>query len=661
LKPREALSRLNRLQRSTFFKIVASVILVTLAIAGMVTYYVVVSAPAADATAANFGEAARQALQAPTQPPEAGAPAQPQMSAEDKSAIDAAAKIYQQLLDARTSPANVALGIVVVTAVALVVVWLGLGLTYLALIAAAAGLAYPLRLVGMPDLSRLLLGVVALTASFTALMQALRVLLSGSGPVLAISRNVLAEAVRMKISLVFIVILIFGLAALPGMLSAETPLRYRVQSFLQYGTGGSYWIIAILTLFFGAASVAFEQRDKQIWQTMTKPVSAAQYILGKWLGVAGLSAVLLAVCCAGVFLFTEYLRTQPAQGEESQRVSQREGLTEDRLILETQVLSARVAVEPVIPIQADSPAFLEGVKRYIEDNRARDPEFAKDQSTYDRIVGDLYKGVVAEYRAIEAGNSETFYFQGLQEAKAVGRPMTLRYRVDAGSNAPDQLYKITFVFGGIVHPPQDVTLGPTHTITLLPSLIQDDGSVMLEVVNAAVHPDPQTGSPILIPNGGTISFPPGGLEISYAAGSYRMNFIRVALILWVKLAFLAMLAITASTFLSFPVACLVAFSVFLVAEGSGFLSLSLEYYDAVNPGEKVIWYRIPVRAVGLVIAWMFKTYSDLKPTTRLVDGRLLALGSMAWGVIILSLWSAVLFGIATLIFRRRELATYSGQ
>jgi hypothetical protein len=140
-----------------------------------------------------------------------------------------------------------------------------------------------------------------------------------------------------------------------------------------------------------------------------------------------------------------------------------------------------------------------------------------------------------------------------------------------------------------------------------------------------------------------------------------MNFLRVAMVLWIKLAFLAMLAITAATFLSFPVACLVAFSAFLVAEGAGFLTTALEYYEATGVGNQVTYWKIPVRAVGLVVAGMFKTYAELRPTTKLVDGRLLAWASVAWGAGVLAIWSAFLYGLATVIFRRRELATYSGQ
>lgn len=671
MKLREWLSRLDRAQRSLPFRVLASIVVVALAIAAFSTYYVVVTLPSAkesrDVAAAATTEPAPvpEVAAAPTPQTPAGPEAKPPPGIPDeKSALEAARKLYSQLMAARTSPTNVGLGLAVLTAVALTVIWLGLGLTYLALLAVAAGVAYPLSLpgIGMPGLARLIVGSVALTAAFTALMQALRLCVSGSGPVLAVARNVLSEAVRMKISLVFIVVLIFMLASLPSVLDQSTPLRYRVQTFLQYGTGGSFWIIAVLVLFFAAATVSFEQRDKQIWQTMTKPVAPWQYILGKWIGVSGLAAVLLAVCTSGVFLFTEYLRQQPAVGETTQLVAKGEQvLTEDRMILETQVLSARKSVEPVIPFTMDNPEFQKGVEAYIQDNQTRDPQFATDPAMYEKVVSDLYKSLLLGFRSIEPGQYKVYRFTGLGEAKTQTAPLTLRYRIEAGTNAPDALYKLTFNFGGVFHEPVEATLGPVHTLALLPTLVNDNGEVELAIYNGAVMRGPE-GSPIIVPNPGTVSIPSDGLEITYSAGTYQMNFLRVSLVLWVKLAFLAILAIAAATFLSFPVACLVAFSVFLIAEGTGFLTLSLEYYDALNPGEnKVIWWKVIVRGVGLAVAWMFKTYSDLKPTAKLVDGKLLAWSSVIWGTTVLTVWTAVLFGTAVAIFRKRELATYSGR
>ncbi len=83
-------------------------------------------------------------------------------------------------------------------------------------------------------------------------------------------------------------LLLFGLAALPLVLDPTTPLRYRVQAFMQYATGGAFWLIAILTLVVQRRHrVPLSSGIKRIWQTMTKPVAAWQYILGKWLGVVG--------------------------------------------------------------------------------------------------------------------------------------------------------------------------------------------------------------------------------------------------------------------------------------------------------------------------------------------------------------------------------------
>ncbi|MEX2218222.1 MAG: hypothetical protein WD749_05625 [Phycisphaerales bacterium] len=645
----------DRLQQSTAFKIVASIVLLVAAIGAIAAYSIAATAPGALAP----GDRAPAAT-TPAAPP-AAAPAQPESEQEriQRSAREAGQRILQDIIDRRSSPANVAVGMAMLAALALVVVWLGLGLTYLALIAGAVVVVTPLWLLGLEGPAQLVLGVIALTASFTAIMQGLRLLLSGSYPVLAIARNMLAEAVRMKVSLIFLVILIFGLAALPLLLDPENPLRYRVQTFLSYGVGGSYWIIATLTVFFCVASVAFEQRDKQIWQTMTKPVAPWQYLAGKWLGGAALSAALMVVCAAGVFLFTEYLRRQPAFGEQPGIVSV-ENMSADRKILETQVLAARRAVGFELPLSMQDPEFTAWAGLYIEDGRKIDPDFAGDAASLDKVVTDLYKGWQQAYRTISPGESRVYVFKGLGEAKRRNQPITLKFRVDAGGNMPDQLYRITFEASGIlILPPREVTLGPTQTLDLYPTLITDEGELVLGVHNGAL--EPIADGWLMRPNPEHVSFPADGLEVYFPAGTYQANFFRVALILWIKLAFLAMLAVTAATFLSFPVASLVAFSTFVIAEGTGYLSNALEYYHAADAAGQIEYWKIPVRAVGLVITWMFKNYASLQPTTRLVDGRLLDWGHFAWGIGVLTVWTGALFGAGIVIFRRRELATYSGQ
>lgn len=647
----EACSAANRVQRSLWFKVVASLIVAIAAAAGVGGYALSVAG-----TGSVPGASAGQAHPVP-----AAAPS-PQEQA-IRAAIEASERLVRDILARRSSPANVAIAGAFLAGVAVVVVWLGLGLTYAGLIVGAAAVIWPLRWLGYVGVARLLTGAAVLAACFAALMEAARVALSGGGPVRAIARNVLIEAARIRVAVVFIVVLVFVLAALPLLLDPATPLRYRVQSFLQYGTSGSYGIIALLVLFFAAGTVAFEQRDRQVWQTMTKPVAAWQYVAGKWLGVGVLAGVLMGVCAAGVFAFTEYLRRQPALGERD-RIAGPPVLTEDRRILEHEILAARAVVRPGPPVARTDPQFLDWARAFIEEQQRRDPTFAVTETEYDKVMSDLYTSLEQGWRTIPPGEVRRFVIPGLDRARQRGVPLVLRYRVDSGANAPDQLYRITFVINGVLmQPPAEVTLGPSHTLDVPFSLVNDAGELVVEVLNGAMVPaqDPP-GSWTIVPNPEAIVFPAKGLEVFYHAGSYQMNFLRVAAVLWVKLVFLGIVAITCATFVSYPVACLVAVTVFLVAEGTGYLATSLEYYHALDlRAGTIVWWKAVVRALGLAVTWMFQTYADLKPTTRLVDGVLLDWQAVGRGVGMIAAWSGALFVAATALFRRRELALYSGR
>lgn len=660
---REFGARAHRLQNSLSFKVAASIAVLALALSVFATYAVRRAAPEAPAA---------PAATAPAGSSEAAGDGH-EHDSRTVTAPDSTQEILRRVMHARNDPTSVAAGLAVICAVALTIIWIGLALTYLALLLAAGLVAVPLALAGATGTARLVLGMVVLTASFTALMQAARLMLSGSGPVRAIARNVLAEAVRMNISVVFIVMLVIALATLPGLLTTPT-LRYRVQAFLQYSTSGAFWIIALLVVVFGVATVAFEQRDKQIWQTMTKPVAAWQYLLGKWLGLTVLAGVLLAVSCSGIFLFTEYLRQQPALGERQAAAS---GVitggpafaSEDRFTLETQVLVARKTVEPTHGrivdgrmhrfAGLDDEDFTAAVNDFIANKRKEDPRFATTPGGLKKVRDELFKGLIQDYRTIEPMQQETYVFEGLGAARRMGVPLTLRYRIQSRDNLPNKIYKLTFIIGDSIEPPEEGGLDQFHTLALKPAVVDENGRVELIIVNGALRV--QSGQIIeQQPNEAPITFPPGGLELSYAVGGYRANFMRVGLVLWVKLGFLAMLAVTAATFLSFPVAVFVALCTFIGAETSGFLANSLEYWAIEDKGQ-TLWFNTVIAYVGSIVVWLFKVYEDLRPTQRLVDGMLMSWGGVAWGIAVLGVFSSALYGIAVAIFRRRELATYSGQ
>jgi len=653
---RDAIARIDRVQRARGFRIVASIVLLVLGLGAMGTYIVTRASMATDAVQNQFDTM--------TAAPGAEAPeAERAAYAQAQSAANRTAKAINRVLAARADPTSVAVGIGALTVIGACVVWLGIGLWSLLVLVVLGAVAGPLVWWGEGSWrgAGLFIGATGvLSFSFIVLMEMLKLLLSGPWAITAIARNVVIEAVRMKVSLVFIVLLLLALAALPGQLDAETPLRYRVQSFLQYGTGGAFWIIALLVLFLSVGTVAFEQRDKVIWQTMTKPVAAWQYLLGKWLGVVGVAAVLLAVSSTGVFLFVGYLREQRAVGEYKPFISAGdEWIAEDREVLETQVLSARASVKPLLPAM-DSGAVDAEINERMERARIGNPQFQDTAQERGRAMADIMTEHRDALLAIEPGQREVYAFTGLGRARDRAETLTLRYRIDSGGNDPRALAKLTFVAPNMQPVMQEVPLGQTLTLSLNPASIDAQGMLVIQVISGDAlkgleNPDSDWA------NAETIAFPPDGIEVYYPVSSYRVNFLRVVLVLWMKLAFLAMVGVWAATHLSFAVACLVAFGVFLMAESAGFLTESLEYYASTGDKDEIIWTRVGVRLIAVPVSYAFNFYANLRPTQHLVEGRLLGWNAVGGAVAILGALTSGLFAAGVLIFRRRELATYSGQ
>ncbi len=68
-----------------------------------------------------------------------------------------------------------------------------------------------------------------------------------------------------------------------------------------------------------------------------------------------------------------------------------------------------------------------------------------------------------------------------------------------------------------------------------------------------------------------------------------------------------------------------------------------------------------VRLIALPVNWAFRWYGEMNPTESLIDGRMLSWGSLAQGSGLLVGVTAVILTVGAVIFRRRELATYSGK
>ena len=213
-------------------------------------------------------------------------------------------------------------------------VWLGMLPGFLGISLAAGSVALFGLLTGRNSVAFVATGMAGLVVSFTLLMRTLLVALGGGAGFAAVAQTVVREAVRLRISLAFIATLLVVLPVIPLFIDPASPLRYQIQTFMARSLDLAYVCAACMTLMLGCATVAFEIRDRQIWQLMTKPLDRFSYLLGKWLGLVGLNAVLLLVCGVGIFLFVQWMRTRPAMDDL------------DRIAVRDEVLAARESSRP---------------------------------------------------------------------------------------------------------------------------------------------------------------------------------------------------------------------------------------------------------------------------------------------------------------------------
>ena len=541
-------------------------------------------------------------------------------------------------------------------------VWLGLFFPFLYSILLGTTSWFVFRALGLPDVSLVIVGMCILGYSYHLILQIFRFLLRSPRQVPAIARGVLLEATRTRMSIAFLTILLIALPLIPIMLDPESPLRHRVQTMLSRSLGMTFVIAALLTVFLGCATVAFEIRDRQIWQVLTKPVSKLGYLFGKWLGIVSLNFAILTIAGLSVFMYLQYMRTAPvAEGLQGEL---------DRLAVEEEILTAREETLPIYETLTNEQISFRVDELIEADSELRDIDQIQ-VLLRQKLREEVQEEFLDMQRAIPANIdgeafSHSYTFKGLKQAKKLGTPLTFKYKFYIGAADEQETYEAGFVYNGDLNTRHKVTYVPTMThVTMVPAyLIDDNGELTITIYNL-LQPDPNYYYK------GTMRFDKDGIQLLYRVGNFESNFFRALLVLLIKLSFLAALAIAASTFLSFPVACMITLTVFASGTLSPYLSQSLEYYfppstsdfDFSNIGITIQWaFEHTVHAIASAMVFCLSGFGSQRPTNELVNGMLVSWGTVLQGFLTIGvIWSGAVLGAGTLILKKRQLAIYSGK
>jgi ABC-type transport system involved in multi-copper enzyme maturation permease subunit len=487
-------------------------------------------------------------------------------------------------------------------------------------------------------------GMGFLGVTFALLTQVALFVLSAPVPVVAVAQELVREAVRQRISVAFIVMLVILLPLIPLWIDQDEQLRYQLQAYLSRSISITYVLLACMTLILGCASVAFEIRDRQIWQVMTKPVSRWSYLLGKWLGLITINAVGITTASLAIFISVEYMKTRPAMDAT------------DELAVRTEVLTARAGITPVYPVIGPT-RLRELVMQKIDDESVLREQIESGQRTELEIQAELSGQIVKEFRLdqrkVAPGAGKIVRFEGLQRTRELGGEAKLQYLFHCGASSTHEVHPLIFRF------PMDsswvvIQYVPTvgASMRIPPQMINEDGVLEIEILNAGFD----EASEQFYPAGWSVNWDLDKLEVLYEVSGFEGNFLRAMLVDWFKLSFLGVLAVVTASFLSFPVACLFSFAIFIGGSIAPFLGLSLDQYTPTNIVEEAISW------VAYMVHVLLYRFGAVKPSQMLVEGRLISWSEVMLEFIwLMVIWAGISMFLGFIAFRKKELAIYSGQ
>ena len=477
--------------------------------------------------------------------------------------------------------------------------------------------------------------------------------------IFAVARNMIAEGVRMKIAVVFIVMLMVIVPLLPVIMHGDGTLKGRVQTFLAYSLGAASALLCLLTVFLSCASIAGEIKGRQILLAATKPVARWRFLVGKWLGIIALDAMLLGGTALVVYGMVAYLKTTSWVNEA------------DHQALQYEVLTARASAKPVEP---DYNAMVgQALVKLRKEGRLPDDALtATDELTPrgQKIARQILQEQTSRFWSCPPRAAKTFRFENINVSQAEASFIHIRYKANVTRYPPDEILRHWWEVGDPGK--QDARIDESyligrndvvaryHIIPVPADAVAPDGTLSVTFVNR----DPRNP---LAPEktwATQVNFTEdiGKLEVLYEVGSFEANLVRSLLMLMTQLMVLAAFGVLASSFLSFPVACLVTMLVFLTAICANFLTASLGSLTMSMPaiaemGDVALRFAVYLKPITTLFVKAVPPLSDYNPIEALVDGRVVSWQWLGRSVLRLgcvhSLASLVL---AMWIFRRRELA-----
>ena len=442
----------------------------------------------------------------------------------------------------------------------------------------------------------------------------------------AVAINTIKQALRIKVAVVFTILLIVLLPVLGITTTGDETLKGRLQTFVSYALSLTSFLLCLLTIIISIYSVTSDIEQKQIYTVITKPIRRFQLILGKLFGVIVLNTILLCLFSAIIYTITIY-------------TPKFINVPEYELIeANNEFFTARASLNvPEVDVTR------EVTDRYKElDRRGELPANVPREE----IITQLTQQAQLAKRAAGVGQVLLWDFDNVE---SLAENIFIKFKYDVSVSPPDsQVYGRWFAgdyqyfkYGTQSKTPiydemHKHSVRDFHEIEIPAEVVPEHGHLAVAFMNVPL-------------NNVAIIFPPDGLEVLYKADSFGNNFIRAVLLILFRLIFLACLGILAASFLSFPVAILFCFVIFFTASFSGFV---IESFGFLGENIGTIY--------SYSLKWLIQLlpqFDKFNPTKFLVPARLISWSFLAKCAVLMVCIKAFLILILSLIiFSYREIA-----
>ncbi|MBN1943137.1 MAG: hypothetical protein JW849_07565 [Phycisphaerae bacterium] len=227
------------------------------------------------------------------------------------------------------------------------------------------------------------------------------------GNLRAVARQTFSQCLRMKIAAAFIVLLGVLLAVLPFGMKGDGTTAGNIRTFLSYSVSATGVLLSLVTVLAAARVVTSDVEEKQIYLLAVKPLARWQYIVGRWLGVLLLDAMLLAIAAGVIYAVAWNMRQRPAADATDLRA------------IETEIFAARREVKPQPPDIDGAVAARLAVLRENGQLQTTIEEYQLQgnltrQEAEQRVLREIQKNELAKRETAGPGKKITWTFQGLR-------------------------------------------------------------------------------------------------------------------------------------------------------------------------------------------------------------------------------------------------------